>query len=83
LEAALDRGDLSNEEWSIIGMLLPSERGRKARPAHDNRRFLSGMLHVLRVGCTFTSHWHQARAIGIKRGEFFCRLIEREYTKHI
>ena len=32
-------------------MLLPPERGRKARPAHDNRRFLDGMLHVLRVGC--------------------------------
>ncbi|WP_241213250.1 MULTISPECIES: transposase [unclassified Sphingomonas] len=30
---------------------MPPERGRKARPAHDNRRFLNGMLHVLRVGC--------------------------------
>ncbi len=45
------RGDLSNKEWAIIGVLLPPERGRKARPAHDNRRFLDGMLHVLRVGC--------------------------------
>jgi len=35
----------------VIGGLLPAERGRKARPAHDNRRFLNGMLHVLRVGC--------------------------------
>lgn len=26
-------------------------RGRKARPSNDNRRFLNGMLHVLRVGC--------------------------------
>jgi transposase len=47
----LGRGDLTNEEWSIIGRLLPSERGRKARPSHDNRRFLDGMLYVLRVGC--------------------------------
>lgn len=30
---------------------LPSESGRKSRPAHDNRRYLNGMLHVLRVGC--------------------------------
>ena len=45
------RGDLSNKEWAIIGVLLPPERGCKARPAHDNRRFLDGMLHVLRVGC--------------------------------
>ncbi|SCW84995.1 Transposase [Sphingobium faniae] len=35
----------------MISVLLPSERGRKSRPAHDNRRFLNGMLHVLRVGC--------------------------------
>ena len=45
------RGDLTDEEWGIIEVLLPSERGRKSRPAHDNRRFLNGMLHVLRVGC--------------------------------
>ena len=45
------RGDLTNEEWAIIEPLLPSERGRWARPAQDNRRFLNGMLHVLRVGC--------------------------------
>ena len=45
------RGDLSNAEWAIIGMLLPPEHGRKARPAHDNRRFFDGMLYVLRVGC--------------------------------
>ncbi len=45
------RGDLTDEEWSVLEGLLPSERGRKARPAHDNRRFLNGMLHVLRVGC--------------------------------
>ncbi len=47
----MGRGDLSDAEWSVIGPLLPSERGRWARPAGDNRRFLNGMLHVLRVGC--------------------------------
>lgn len=45
------RGDLTDEEWDVIAGLLPSERGRKSRPAHDNRRFLNGMPHVLRVGC--------------------------------
>jgi len=45
------RGDLTDEEWAVLEGLLPSERGRKARPSHDNRRFLNGMLHVLRVGC--------------------------------
>lgn len=48
---AVARGDLTDEEWDVIGRLLPAERGRKSRPAHDNRRFLNGMLHVLRVGC--------------------------------
>ncbi|MGG6898229.1 transposase, partial [Rhizobium sp. BR 315] len=45
------RGDLSDAEWRIIEPLLPRERGRKSRPLHDNRCFLNGMLHVLRVGC--------------------------------
>lgn len=45
------RGDLSDAEWAMIGPLLPSERGRWARPAQDNRQYLNGMLHVLRVGC--------------------------------
>nr|WP_244517823.1 transposase [Ancylobacter rudongensis] len=35
----------------MVGALLPAERGRWSRPALDNRRFLNGMLYVLRVGC--------------------------------
>ncbi len=50
-EGALGRGDLSDAEWAFIGPLLPPERGRWSRPAGDNRRFLNGMLYVLRVGC--------------------------------
>ena len=49
----MSRGDLSDAEWELIGPLLPPERGRWARPAGDNRRFLNGMLHVLRVGCAW------------------------------
>ena len=45
------RSDLTDDEWAIIGGLLPPERGRRARPEQDNRRFLSSMLYVLRVGC--------------------------------
>jgi transposase len=51
VEAGLARGDLRDEEWALIGALLPAERGRWSRPAMDNRRFLNGMLYVLRVGC--------------------------------
>ncbi len=45
------RGDLTDEEWAVVGALLPPERGRWARPAGDNRRFLNGMLYVRRCGC--------------------------------
>nr|WP_281034905.1 IS5 family transposase [Mesorhizobium waimense] len=45
------RGDLNDEEWLIVERFLPTERGRKSRPSLDNRRFLNGMLHVLRIGC--------------------------------
>jgi transposase len=47
----LARGDLTDAEWRMISGLLPAERGRKSRPSLDNRRYLNGMLHVLRVGC--------------------------------
>lgn len=47
----MDLGDLSDAEWEVTGPPLPSERGRRARPAGDNRRFLNGMLHVLQIGC--------------------------------
>ena len=45
------RGDLTDQEWAMIGPLLPPERGRWARPSGDNSQFLNGMLHVLRTGC--------------------------------
>jgi transposase len=47
----MGRGDLSVAEWELIGPLLPPERGRWARPSGDNRLFLNGVLHVLRIGC--------------------------------
>jgi len=28
----MGRGDLSDAEWELIGLVLPSERGRSARP---------------------------------------------------
>lgn len=44
------RGMVSDEHWAIIGPLLPSERGRNCRPAHDNRRYFDGMIWALRTG---------------------------------
>ncbi|QEH97774.1 IS5 family transposase (plasmid) [Gluconobacter thailandicus] len=45
------RGDLTDQAWAIIGPLLPSERGRWARPSENDRRFLNGMPHILRTRC--------------------------------
>lgn len=44
------RGQVTDEHWAIVGPLLPSERGRGCRPAHDNRRFFDGMMFLLRTG---------------------------------
>jgi transposase len=43
--------DIGDAAWAEISGLLPAEQGRQARPAQDNRRYLNGMLHVLRTGC--------------------------------
>ena len=51
MEAGLgERIGLSEEEWSLIGPLLPSERGRGCRPAGDNRPFFEGMMWIARTG---------------------------------
>lgn len=44
------RFELSDEQWAPIAPLLPPERGRKARPAIDNRRMVNAILWVLRTG---------------------------------
>jgi transposase len=46
----MSRGDLTEEGWRVIAPLLPEERGRWGRPAQDNRRYVNGMLWVLRTG---------------------------------
>jgi len=44
------RFELSDERWVQIAPHLPPERGRKARPARDNRRMVNAILWVLRTG---------------------------------
>ena len=51
LEVALgERIGLTEDEWGIIGTLLPSERGRGCRPAQDNRLYFEGMMWIARTG---------------------------------
>lgn len=51
LEAVLgERIGVSDEEWALIGSLLPPERGRGCRPAGDNRPYFEGMMWMARTG---------------------------------
>jgi transposase len=51
LEVTLgERIGLCDDEWALIGPLLPAERGRGCRPAQDNRRYFEGMMWVARTG---------------------------------
>lgn len=45
-----ERIGVSDDEWALIGPLLPAERGRGCRPAGDNRRFFEGMVWMARTG---------------------------------
>ena len=54
----VDRIGVSDEEWTIIAPLLPSETGRGCRPAQDNRRYFDGMLWIARTG----SQWRHLPA---------------------
>jgi transposase len=56
LEAGLgERIGVSDEDWALIGPLLPPERGRGCRPAGDNRPYFEGMLWIARTG----AQWRQ------------------------
>jgi len=46
----LSRGDLSEAEWRLLEPLLPPKRGRKSRPAFDNRQIVNGILWHIRTG---------------------------------
>ncbi len=45
-----ERIGLSDEEWSLIGPLLPAEHGRSCRTAGDNRPFSEGMMWIAQIG---------------------------------
>jgi transposase len=40
---------LSDRAWHVLGPHLP--RGKPGRPRVDDRRVISGILHVLKTGC--------------------------------
>ena len=44
------RYELSEAQWRRIESLLPGQVGQVGRPAEDNRRFVNGVLWVIRSG---------------------------------
>jgi transposase len=44
------RGELTNEQWEKIEPLLPPQKPRTGRPAHEHRKMLNGILWILRTG---------------------------------
>ena len=48
------RYELSDAQWGRIERMLPGKAGDPGRPGEDNRRFIDGVLWVLRSG----ARWH-------------------------
>jgi transposase len=42
--------DLSDEEWALIAPMLPPQKPRTGRPAHDHRSIVNAILWVKRNG---------------------------------
>ena len=45
-----ERIGVSDDEWALIGPMLPPEHGRGCRPAGDNRPYFEGMVWMARTG---------------------------------
>ena len=45
--------ELTDARWARVAPLLPPQKPRTGRPAHDHRTILSGMLWVARTGATW------------------------------
>jgi transposase len=40
----MSRGELTDEQWERLRPLLPRQKPKTGRPAHDHRRILNGIL---------------------------------------
>jgi transposase len=44
------RRELTNEQWEKLCPLLPPQKPKRGRPAHDHRLMINGILWILRTG---------------------------------
>ena len=47
--ATVRRGELSEAQWTRLQPLLPPQKAKVGKPAHDHRRILHGILWKLRT----------------------------------
>lgn len=45
----MNYAELTDAEWQTIKVLLPPQKSKTGRPAHDHRRIVSGILWVQRT----------------------------------
>ena len=48
--STIRRDDLSEAQWARLQPLLPPQKPKVGKPAHDHRRILNGILWKLRTG---------------------------------
>jgi transposase len=46
----MHRGGLTNIQWKRLAPLLPPQKPKTGRPAHDHRTIIDGILWILRTG---------------------------------
>lgn len=47
------RHDLTDEQWSVIAVLIPQRRPGPGRPRADDRRTLNAIMYILKTGCAW------------------------------
>ena len=58
------RHDISDELWARIESIFPDSKGKRGRPARDNRSFFNAVLWIMRSGAPWRApppdygHWN-------------------------
>ena len=76
--------DISDELWAKIESMFPDSKGKRGRPAGDNRRFFNAVLWIMRSGAPWRDllpdygHWNSVfvRFRRLAKAGFWTRLAE-------
>ena len=78
------RHDISDEPWARIESMFPDSKGKRGRPAGDNRHFLNAVLWIMRSGASWRDlppdygYWNSVfvRFRRLAKAGFWTRLAE-------